>query len=114
MGKQRSLNPADLERRKEAERRKKINAETRRKNRDEALKRKTEDDLKEEITKIERMGESEGREEQRRRQREQRAASRRSLCGEQPTDAVIAVSAVPAAVGMPLCAQIAWVLPTVT
>lgn len=61
MGKQRSLNPADLERRKEAERRKKINAETRRKNRDEALKRKTEDDLKEEITKIERMGQSEGR-----------------------------------------------------
>lgn len=59
MGKQRSLNPADVERRKEAERRKKINAETRRKNRDEALKRKTEDDLKEEITKIERMGQKE-------------------------------------------------------
>ena len=56
MTKSKSLHPADAERRKEAERRKKANAETRRHNREEGLKKKTEEEIREDIAKITRMG----------------------------------------------------------
>ena len=61
MGKK-GLNPADVERRKEAERRKKANAETRRAQRDASLKKKSEEELKEEIQRIKRLGQEHNKE----------------------------------------------------
>ena len=56
MGKEKKLNPADVERKKEAERRRKANAEARRTQREQALKKASVEELKEEIFKIKRLG----------------------------------------------------------
>jgi hypothetical protein len=58
MGKEKKLNPADVERKKEAERRRKANAEARRTQREQALKKASVEELKEEIFKIKRLGQT--------------------------------------------------------
>lgn len=77
MVKEKKLNPADAERKKEAERRRKANAEARKAHREQALKKASVEDIQEQIAKLKRLGQTDEQRSARPMQRAEQAGGQR-------------------------------------